>query len=384
MNDLISRLKTFHSDGFLSISGEFLVVSSLGSAEFFNVFPKATYSSSSYDSVNKEGTVRYSDLKIIFDDYYDLLKSIFRTDCRSELKEVFIISKMTFIDIDVFSNRLIGWLDFFQTVADHSYDIESKPYNKAYVIIEKNSSSGRSSAVLSFEIGSLSIYEIENSIESISDPSALIQSCAQNDAHQGEKISIMKTSIVQLIDKSDLNFYKFINSADLLLKNFHKNYETYLRSFSFDSFVKDLEDDVGSFISKVEEQIQGFYMQSLAVPGAVILGSAFRGAEKGISLALVFSTLLAIIIVFKSLKSKIDFITRIHTNALAKLDIYQRRTLDISNDYAKEAISEKIVKFISLVNDAKDSGINNIGRLRDTLIILISLYVVASIVFWRF
>ena len=125
-------------------------------------------------------------------------------------------------------------------------------------------------------------------------------------------------------------------------------------------------------------------MQALAVPGAVILASALRGAEKSISLALIFSASLALILVFRSLLSKKKFINRISNNTQEKLELYQRRTSDIENNFAKIAISEKIYSAVSSVIETEKDSIKDIENLRDIIVSVIALYFVCSIVFYKF
>ena len=206
----------------------------------------------------------------------------------------------------------------------------------------------------------------------------------QQDAHQREKLSTMKTTLITLIDEKKMQFVDFLESGESLLNLFHINYEMYLKSFSFDDFIRDLEDDVGDFINKVEEQIQGYYVQSLAVPGAVILASALRGAEKNVSLALVFSALLALILVFRSLISKRKFINRIAENTQTKLEIYEKRTEEISNSFAKETIAEKIIVAKESVEDTRTDNVRDVESVRDIIIVLIGLYFISAIVFWKF
>ena len=145
-----------------------------------------------------------------------------------------------------------------------------------------------------------------------------------------------------------------------------------------------MEEDVGDFINKVEEQIQGFYMQALAVPGAVILASALRGAEKSVSLALIFSASLALLLVFRSLISKKKFIKRIAENTQTKLQLYKSRTADINNNFAKSIISEKIEAAMTSVTETEKDSIKDIRNLRDIIISVIAMYLICATVFWKF
>lgn len=382
MTELIAIIKEKYTHGDISVDDGFFVFNNIDEKVFYDLISIELFKSAEYSSASSQGTVRYTDFGFVFEDFHELVKNVTSEDLDSKLREVFIVSHSDFFDIKDFSKNYKDWLKFFSTISDHNYPIDLHSDGRAYVIIEK--STKRSSAVLTVDIGSYSPEEIKNLIDTISDPSLLLISCSQNDAHQGEKISMMKTAIVQMIESKSFVFFDFIKHSEVILNEFHKNYETYLRSFSFESFIKDLEDDVGGFISKVEEQIQGFYIQSLAVPGAVILSSALRGAEKSISLALIFSAVLAIVIVFRSLKSKVNFIDRISKNTLAKLNVYERRTLDVSNDYAKEAIAEKIKFFKESVEETTRLSKRDIGDLRDTIIVIFVFYLIAAVIFWKF
>jgi hypothetical protein len=379
----IQVVKELFDEKKLTIQDGFLTSNNLSKEKFDELFPVTKYASSEFDSKNLEGTVDVVDVNYILDDYHELFNKAACKALNLEYPKVIILSHgIKFIDVSDFAKFYSQWIELIGKVSDHQYPLGQRKLDCAYIFV--NQDTLNRSTVLNIEIDKIPSRELEKLSKSISDPSLLLESCLQEDAHQNEKISMMKTSIVELIENNHKSIVELFSSTENLLNNFHKNYETYLRSFSFEDFIKDLEEDVGNFVSKVEEQIQGFYIQALAVPGAVILASALRGVEKNISLALVFSTVLALTIVFRSLKSKITFIDRITKNTLTKLDIYQRRTCDISNDFAKETISEKIAVAIKSVNDTSLESKLEIEKLRDIIIGLICMYAISALVFFKF
>lgn len=375
MINVSSKIFDYYADGKLYIDSECLCSKEITEAEFEVLFPASDYNSKEF--AYGEGSVKYEQVDFIFKDVYELIKKV--TEC--EYKNINNFPKeIISIDSGVhklnnFPENYKDWMSLLLKLANHSY----KSPHQIFVFIEKNSSG--TSTVLDVKINDFEKSKILYLIDNISSPKSLLDSCSDQDVHQGERLSTMKTSLTELINKKGFNLIELLCSSEVLLETYHKIYETYLRSFSFDEFIKDLEDDVGSFIDKVEEQIQGFYVQALAVPGAVILASAFRGVEKGISISLLFSTFLAITIVFASLKSKIKFIERIKKNTLSKLKIYHKRTDGIGNQAAKDSILEKINEAISSVNKTSKDNKRDIYKMRDTIIALGIMYIIAATVF---
>jgi len=380
MDNNFLRIKELFADGTLFFDDKYVTSKGLSDNEFESLFPPDDYAS--FEFKGKTGTVDVKDLDFIFKDYHDLIKHVEISDNYEQFQNEIILITKGIVRIGGFAEYYQKWINIFDKVSDHQYQTTPQSTEKTYIFIEKNSVN--TSTILTIDTDQVSEERLEALVKSISDPRRLLDSCLQEDAHQGEKLSTLKTSIVNIVEERQLSFIDLLDLGEELLNTFHTNYETYLRSFSFEEFIKDLEDDVGDFINKVEEQIQGFYVQALAVPGAVILASALRGAEKSISLALLFSTILALIIVFSSLKSKTKFIVRITDNTLTKLNIYQRRTSDIENSCAKQTISEKIKVAVDSVNaTSKDSKLE-IENLRDIIIALIACYVVSSVLLGNF
>lgn len=380
---MINEAKELFSAGKLYLSGDFLTSKDLSKDEFDQLFSSDYYETYHFDINNNTGTVSIEELNFVYADFHELLESALSCDLDTFPSELIVLSKGTsFIQIGHFAEHIKGWVQFFKIIADHSFPNDRNNESWSYVFVDQKAK--KSSTVVSFDPSQIHSSVIESLISSITSPSRLLESCTQEDAHKGEKLSTMRVSIIQLAEDQGLTFVDFLEFGEELLNNFHVNYETYLRSFSFEEFVKDLEDDVGDFTNKVEEQIQGFYVQALAVPGAVILASALRGAEKNISLALIFSAALALFLVFRSLVSKTKFIKRIAENTLTKLDLYKRRTTDIDNSFARDTISEKIDKAIESVDETRVDSIKDITNLRDVIIVFIVFYLITATVFWKF
>ncbi|XQW85680.1 hypothetical protein ACOYR1_02790 [Thalassotalea piscium] len=370
------EIKELFESGTLYFDENFLTSKKILETKFLTLFPKSEYSTVEYQNSNQQGSVDCSELEFVFDDLHNLMDKLHTQAVFFAFEEV-ILKDGGVVNLGKFPKYYNEWLTIFEKLSSYSY---SEPC-KTYVFIEKKSVN--TSTVLKVPIKDYSSDDITEIISKISDPSLLLASCLEEDCHQGERISTMKTSLTNLLNDPDFKLIDLISSADNLLNTFHRNYETYLRSFSFGEFIKDLEDDVGSFIDKVEEQIQGFYVQALAVPGAVILASAFRGADKGVTISLVFSAILAVTIVFISLKSKIKFITRITDNTLKKLKIYQKRTDDIENSAAKEAILEKVNNAIKSVEETSDDTKKDIFKMKDVIIGVGIMYLIATVLLGR-
>jgi hypothetical protein len=374
VGDLLKQKILFFDGGFLSST-------SLSKEDFDEIFPLNEFPSQRYETSNNESSVDCDEINYIFEDWYDFIAYIDTQDYVHEQNLTFpkeiILKDIGFRKIGEFALYFKQWILLFDELASHQYLNE----NKTYVFIEKKSVN--TSTVLEIKVDEFSKSQVESLIKNISSPSTILDSCLHKDAHQGERRATMKTSLTNIINDKKLNLFELFCSSEELLETFHRNYETYLRSFSFEEFIKDLEDDVGSFINKVEEQIQGFYVQALAVPGAVILSSAFRGADKGISISLIFSSILAVTIVLVSLKSKIKFINRITDNTLTKLKIYQKRTDDIENSAAKEAILDKVDNAIKSVEETSNDTKIDIVKMRDIIIVVGMMYLIATVILGR-
>lgn len=377
---MINQVKKLISEGNLYFEDGYLTSKGISESQFFNIFPIEDYSSSEFQSSSNTGTCKVDELGFYFENYHDLFKEVENCLDKFPFEEVYIVD-VGFKNVTNFVRFYAGWLELLLLVSDHQYPIDHFSSSKAYILVEKNGK--RTSTVFTVSPDQIPPEELEIFLDKISDPNRLLKSCLADDAHQGERLSTMKSSLAELLGVDNWTFIDLMTSADSLLSLFHTNYETYLRSFSFDEFIKNLEDDVGEFIKKVEEQIQSFYVQALAVPGAVILASALRGAEGSISLALVFSAGLALILVFMSLKSKKSFIDRVKENTLTKLSIYKDRTTDIDNTYVKETIAEKVTSAIGSVEQTSKDSKDEIDKIRDVIIALIFIYCICAIVFGR-
>jgi hypothetical protein len=379
MDKLQCEIIECYAKGAFNFEGNYFTSVDLSKEKFNILFPIDIYPSS--DFTNGIGTVDIEDINFIFKDFHTLIEYIECHDLKiigNSYNKV-ILDSYGIIELGEFAQHYKEWIQIFDEIADHQYPVNDLSSGRNYIFIEKNDD--KNSTVLSMNIDNISEKDIYKLIKSISSPKLLLKSCLQKDAHQGEKRATLKSSLLKMIRNKNISLIEILSLGETLLNTFHKNYETYLRSFSFEDFIKDLEDDVGDFISKVEEQIQGFYVQALAVPGAVILASAFRGADKGISVALLFSTVLALTIVFSSLKSKTKFITRVADNTLTKLSIYKKRTADIKNTFAQQTILEKINAAIKSVEDTAEDCKREIQKLKNFIIVLVSTYVIVAILF---
>jgi len=273
MTDQIHKLI---SDGSLYFEDGYITSEGIDKDQFFNIFPVESYSSSEFQTSSNTGTCEVDELGFYFESYHKLFEEVEENLSEFPFKEVYI-ANVGQKDVTNFVRFYASWLELLLLISDHQYPIDNLSSSKAYIFVEKNGK--RKSTVFTVSPDQIPSEELEIFLDKISDPNSLLQSCLADDAHQGERLSTMKSSLVELLGVDKWTFIDLMTSADSLLSLFHTNYETYLRSFSFDEFIKNLEDDVGEFIKKVEEQIQSFYVQALAVPGAVILASAFRGAE---------------------------------------------------------------------------------------------------------
>ncbi|MCU4674297.1 hypothetical protein N7931_01515 [Catenovulum sp. 2E275] len=362
------------------IDDAYVTFHGINQLEFENLFPIAEYPSRDYNAQSCRGSLSLDEIDFIFSDYHELFTRIESGNIEAIYEEVYI-DHHGIVKMSNLPNFYVRWLELLALLADHNYQQDKMSNAQTFIFVENTERS--TSTVIEVDLSKVSEGALSALSSAIGDPTLLLESCRQEDTHQNERLSVMKSTIIRCFESNDKCFTELFANSDSILNSFHRNYETYIRSFSFEEFIKDLEDDVGDFIKKVEEQIQNFYVQSLAVPGAVILSSALRGAEKSISLALIFSTFLALVLVFKALKSKMKFIDRITENTLTKLNLYQKRTEDIRNSFAQTTISEKIKDAENSVNTTSKESKDDICNLRDIIIFLIAMYLVCAAIFFR-
>tara|TARA_B110000211_G_scaffold189077_1_gene215173 strand:+ start:508 stop:1641 length:1134 start_codon:yes stop_codon:yes gene_type:complete len=370
----IDDFKDLLKSGKLIIDGKYLTSRDISKSDFSSWFPEDIYDSSQFDDNRNEGSVDIVDVEYIFDTYHDFVKTVNKHDFEGD--EVYINGE-SFLNVSNFKESYLNWLHLFKLASEHDYVSEAPRNSKTFIIVDGSGST----EVIELNISLYSPKQVKWLIENISDPALLLGSCSQKDAHQCEKLSVLKTSLLKwLKDNSEPKLFLLCSSVELL-NLFHLNYETYLRSFSFEDFIKDLEDDVSEFVNKVEDQVQSFYIQALAVPGTVILASALRGAEKSVNLALIFSSFLALVLVFRSLNTKTKFIDRVTSNTKLKLNIYKNRTEDITNVYAKDSISEKLNYSIKQIEDLNTESKQEIEKVRDIIIGVVAMYLIAAVIF---
>ncbi|MBC3766462.1 hypothetical protein [Neptunicella marina] len=380
MNSLSKEIKDIFIHGEFNFDEGYLEVKNIQEQDFYNAFPRKKYESSLYEKGHQFGSIKIEDIDFIFEDYHQLIRYISSDNEEKTSEEVVVLSQSkNLIDIKNQYINLKKWIEFFDFISVHKYPKSDRNDSWAYIFFDKKSKN--TSTVLDFDIGEYSEVELREAFTNISDPSLLLGSVLQEDAHQGEKVSIMRASLIQMEEENNIGFLEFIKFSNELLNLFHINYETYLRSFSFEDFIKELEEDVGDFINKIEEQIQGFYIQALAVPGAVILASALRVANKSLNLALIFSTLLAFFILYRSMTAKKKFIKRMAENTITRLEIYEKRSSEINNSYAKDAISEKVKSAKNSIITCKDDSLKDIKGLVEKTVGIFIMYVISAVVF---
>ena len=348
------------------------LVFSVPETDVVSFFSTSTHPSYKYNQRRKEATIAYAEISQFYVSPNAFFKKIqTKKVCDSEI----YIYQQGIFEVEDFKNSYYAWLDLFKLLSEFDFENETTKAS-TYIFVSKE---GTTESINSC-INEISPEELINLLEHISNPLRLLTTSIQEDAHKGEKQSVLKTSLITFVKIDNKSIIELMCSAENLSNLYHQNYETYLRSFSFDDFITDLEDDTREYINKIEEQIQSFYVQALAIPGAVILASAFRTAEKSISLALIFGTILAFILMLSSLNTKKNFINRIQSNTLDKLDIYLKRLGDIDNEYAKSSIREKIELSRSSVDSVSTETKNKMDWIRDIVIAIFCMYVITSIV----
>lgn len=181
----------------LFFDGNYLCSTDISKEQFSSLFPIEDYESQEFE--NGSGSVCCDDIDFVFEDVYRLIDNINKTDSDDLVKSPreIILKDCGPHRIGDFALNFKKWMQFFAKLANHQY----KNTGQTYVFIEKTSFN--TSTVLEIKIDDYDKDEIFNLINNISSPSLLLDSCLNEDAHQGERLSTMKTSLTNLINEKN-------------------------------------------------------------------------------------------------------------------------------------------------------------------------------------
>lgn len=279
-----------------------------------------------------------------------------------------------------FSSHIKNWFRLFEKLSQKVLNGDDE---LSFVLMPKDGSKS-SVSIISIK-PSYDESELSDYFDKISNPDNLLNLIEADDAHREERKSTLVATIGEIANNCEHDFIELTTKNEELSAAFHVNYEVYLRSFSFNEFSKELEDDIQDYTSKVSEQVHSFHLQALAVPGAVILASAVRSASastEGI-FAIFFSASIALTIVMFSLFNKIFFIKEIANNADHKLELYVQQAEKIGLEQVKENIQNRIQDFQRQVLRVKKRACNSIWF----IMILLSIFTIVFVVhhfYWPF
>lgn len=130
-----------------------------------------------------------------------------------------------------------------------------------------------------------------------------------NDRHLIEKKSILSTVISNKFPEVDGNIYSFhhvLIKISEIEKEISGQYELYLENFSYEKFVKKLEENTEKFTNRVNETLSKVFTQTLALPIAAASLQALRTDSAIVYIALIIACILclaALLIQFNSLKN---------------------------------------------------------------------------------
>lgn len=130
-----------------------------------------------------------------------------------------------------------------------------------------------------------------------------------NDRHLIEKKSILSTVISNQFPEVDGNTYSFhhvLIKIPEIEKEISGQYELYLENFSYEKFVKKLEENTEKFTNRVNDTLSKVFTQTLALPIAAASLQALRTDSTVVYIALIIACILclaALLIQFKALKN---------------------------------------------------------------------------------
>lgn len=337
------------------------------------------YPAARFDKRNQEVTFDAEECDWFSVNYNQLLSKLIKGN---EIKQGihFIGANKRIYDNVLFSNHIKNWLRLFEKLSQKVLHGDGE---LSFVLMPKD---GTKSSVSIISIRpSYDESELSDYFDEISNPDNLLNLIEADDAHREERKSTLVATIGEIANNCEHDFIELTTKNEQLSAAFHANYEVYLRSFSFNEFSKELEDDIQDYTSKVSEQVHSFHLQALAVPGAVILASAVRSASASTegNFAVFFSASIALTIVIFSLFNKIFFITEIANNAVHKLELYIQQAEKIGSEQVKENIQKRIQDFKQQVLRVKKRACSGIWFIM-ILLLIFTIVFVAHHFYWPF
>jgi len=124
------------------------------------------------------------------------------------------------------------------------------------------------------------VFLNNSGLDELDDPVLIYESALQlkgwldiKDAHEKERLSVMRTALAEVIDTlSDSNdiFLSLMKKAKNLLNKYDELYDIYTKRFSINKILNELDEKSLEYTSKINEYISSSQNKALTIPGALI------------------------------------------------------------------------------------------------------------------
>lgn len=169
------------------------------------------------------------------------------------------------------SGRIYGykafflWKELLSVLSDHCD-------NNQIIIFISNDKGGKKIE--------LPVFLNFSGLDELDDPVLVFESALKlkgwldiKDAHEKERLSVMRTALAEVIDTlSDSNsiFLSLMKKAKNLLNKYDELYDIYTKRFSINKILNELDEKSLEYTSKINEYISSSQNKALTIPGALI------------------------------------------------------------------------------------------------------------------
>ena len=189
------------------------------------------------------------------------------------------------------AKNYILWVNLLVKLSDH-YEYEKIHHHPKFVFIsedEKNKKIRKTTLILKPKTDDLDF------LLSVTKPILDGECLRALDIHAFERRSVMRLSLIEEVRNADNEEYfltTLISNPTCFYETYNGNYEAYIRKFSLDKLVQEVEREKLDALEKINSQIQEHQTKSLAIPG-ILIGTAL---VKDWTLSSAILAILAIII----------------------------------------------------------------------------------------
>lgn len=192
-------------------------------------------------------------------------------------------------------NSFFIWKKLLTHIADHFQS------NKVVIFITSENSVTKLDIPLI--VSNSSLQQLEQSEKCHNEILKLYSLIEINDPHSKERASVLRTALSEIIynvDESESLLFEFIQRSPLLNRKYDELYDIYIRRFSVNKLLNELDEKSLEFTSKINEYISSSQNKAFTIPGALIAIGALVKSGGIIESAIIFLGLWIIMSVTKT------------------------------------------------------------------------------------